>query len=723
MTLFGNDQTEAPELRSFETPKEGVGRPNIFGPLTNLFDAAAGIKQTRKEAQGVKAVSDFTKQQLLVADAYAQGRFKNNAEHARTLMRQNLMAAIDANPALAAEFIKAQNSILGIEGGAKVISTRTDAENRERARADALISANLLPYDYTQDQFVDADQKARRLQLAEEEYQTRKQQIEAEMAEIGLSNARRKQLKEMVQEATTQYVRAVGPAHAKQMTTTFRNIVEGAGSESEKEQAIQDLYLEWMAEAGSAVNDLDESVRNAYLRPFEEIRDTYLARARGEINDAETERQIKRMVAAQEQLMLADPAMARAVALGKHIDLGAWGVLADSAVQQRALAYLNGAINGGGSLPPYTSDPKDAEAVKFNFEQALNGIQSDDPVVRESAMNVLVTILGDFEKFEGILRDDSEKGISVARMLADPKFYEAVSQNPELLENTEGAALAMETHFSSEVWAMAEREFNNNNVRIFRGEVYSEEDGTGFDEYPTNAVIEAVPVSGGVTFRVIAGLQGDVAAKARAEARRLNEKLAPALNTTVKAMAHLEGHNNYKQLWESVADQILAGQGGSQGGGGLNSDPLDDLEVSDFQNQVRQSDVGSSDMVAFRNAIASIESAGSGDYEAIGPRHAKLGRALGRYQIMEANIGPWSREVLGREITVEEFMANPDLQDAIFDGKFGQYVREFGPEGAAQAWFAGPQGVGKMGRKDSLGTSVAAYTRKFSTALAKEKAK
>lgn len=124
-----------------------------------------------------------------------------------------------------------------------------------------------------------------------------------------------------------------------------------------------------------------------------------------------------------------------------------------------------------------------------------------------------------------------------------------------------------------------------------------------------------------------------------------------------------------------------------------------------------------SDMSAYRDAIASIESAGSGDYAAVGPTHPKLGRALGRYQVMEANIGPWSQEVLGRTVTPDEFMANPQLQDQIFDGKFQSYVSKFGPEGAAQAWFGGPGGVGKTDRKDSLGTSIGAYGQKFTNAL------
>jgi hypothetical protein len=124
-----------------------------------------------------------------------------------------------------------------------------------------------------------------------------------------------------------------------------------------------------------------------------------------------------------------------------------------------------------------------------------------------------------------------------------------------------------------------------------------------------------------------------------------------------------------------------------------------------------------SSMSPYRDAIASIESKGSGDYAAVGPTHSKLGRALGRYQIMEANIPVWSKEVLGRPVTSDEFMANPQLQDQIFDGKFQSYVNKFGPEGAAQAWLGGPGGVGKLNRKDSLGTSIAEYGQRFTKAL------
>lgn len=121
----------------------------------------------------------------------------------------------------------------------------------------------------------------------------------------------------------------------------------------------------------------------------------------------------------------------------------------------------------------------------------------------------------------------------------------------------------------------------------------------------------------------------------------------------------------------------------------------------------------------YRDAIASIESAGSGGYSAVGPTHPKMGRALGRYQIMEANIGPWSEKYLGRRVTTEEFMKNPAIQDALFDGQFGSYVAKYGEEKAAQAWFGGAGSIGKLERSDSLGTSVGDYGGKFLAALGK----
>lgn len=118
----------------------------------------------------------------------------------------------------------------------------------------------------------------------------------------------------------------------------------------------------------------------------------------------------------------------------------------------------------------------------------------------------------------------------------------------------------------------------------------------------------------------------------------------------------------------------------------------------------------------WRAAIANMESGGKADI--IGPRHPKLGRALGKYQVMEANVPAWTKKAIGRAVSADEFLANEGIQDAVFDKVFGDYANKYGPYGAAEAWFAGEGGIGKN-RKDSLGTSTSKYAKMFENELRK----
>lgn len=117
----------------------------------------------------------------------------------------------------------------------------------------------------------------------------------------------------------------------------------------------------------------------------------------------------------------------------------------------------------------------------------------------------------------------------------------------------------------------------------------------------------------------------------------------------------------------------------------------------------------------YGSAISSIESGGK--YDAMGPVTKSGDRAYGKYQVMGSNIGPWSKAMLGRELTPEQFVSDPQAQDALFKAKFGEYAQKYGPEGAARAWFAGEGGMNDPNRKDQLGTSVADYGRKFASAM------
>lgn len=124
------------------------------------------------------------------------------------------------------------------------------------------------------------------------------------------------------------------------------------------------------------------------------------------------------------------------------------------------------------------------------------------------------------------------------------------------------------------------------------------------------------------------------------------------------------------------------------------------------------------DLRPHREAIAKIES--GGDYRKLGPVTKKGDRALGKYQVMAANLPAWSKEALGRVVTPKEFLASPELQDKVFDHKFGQYLAETNPADAASMWFTGKPLAEGATKKDQLGTSGKGYVDQYLAGLEKE---
>ncbi len=122
---------------------------------------------------------------------------------------------------------------------------------------------------------------------------------------------------------------------------------------------------------------------------------------------------------------------------------------------------------------------------------------------------------------------------------------------------------------------------------------------------------------------------------------------------------------------------------------------------------------------AAREALASIES--SGNYDAIGPvvtKGAYKGqRAYGKYQVMEGNIGPWTKAALGKAMTKEEFLADRGAQDAVVEWQLQKSYDKHGSwEDAASVWFSGSP-VAKAGNRSDGYTTVPEYVSKFQSAF------
>lgn len=100
---------------------------------------------------------------------------------------------------------------------------------------------------------------------------------------------------------------------------------------------------------------------------------------------------------------------------------------------------------------------------------------------------------------------------------------------------------------------------------------------------------------------------------------------------------------------------------------------------------------------AFVNSITAQES--GGNYGAVN-RHSG---ALGRYQIMPGNISNWSRSALGRSVTPQQFLGSREIQDRVARHQLQQYYNQYGPGGAAVAWYAGPGNANKWVKTNGAG--------------------
>lgn len=139
---------------------------------------------------------------------------------------------------------------------------------------------------------------------------------------------------------------------------------------------------------------------------------------------------------------------------------------------------------------------------------------------------------------------------------------------------------------------------------------------------------------------------------------------------------------------------------------------LDSAEGLDMNpNLVPGASIGGQDVIQkLMQAIGQTESGKR--YGILGPETKSGDRAYGQYQVMGNNIPQWSQQVLGKQLTPEEFLANPAAQDAIAKAKLGEYYKQTGNiDDASSMWFSGRPMRNNQSR-DILGTSVPEYVAK-----------
>lgn len=154
-----------------------------------------------------------------------------------------------------------------------------------------------------------------------------------------------------------------------------------------------------------------------------------------------------------------------------------------------------------------------------------------------------------------------------------------------------------------------------------------------------------------------------------------------------------------ERYYKALADQAEKGTKGTS---------LDPAAIAGPPGGIRMGDGGGGGGAGFerlKQNIGQFES--GGDYGIVN----KKSGALGKYQVMPANLGQWTREALGHELTADEFLKDHDAQEQVADYKMKEYYKQYGTyQDVASAWFTGkPWSEGQHRPADAMGTTPQKY--------------
>jgi len=83
--------------------------------------------------------------------------------------------------------------------------------------------------------------------------------------------------------------------------------------------------------------------------------------------------------------------------------------------------------------------------------------------------------------------------------------------------------------------------------------------------------------------------------------------------------------------------------------------------------------------------------------------------ALGKYQIMPANVPAWSEKYMGVKWTPQQFLGDPYKQEALAKAVLQDYYTKWGARGAASAWYSGNPALNLNYNSQNGGPSIGAY--------------
>lgn len=580
-TNYDTSSVEAPVLQSAAPVLEGVAKKGPSPALIDdIFSSVAGVFQAKADAKKAGVLADFIKGQGLIADALDQGSIRTSAE-ARTRSRKLLLDTIDANPSMADDIMSAQAKFMGLTGGGDIIKDGSDEEQLWKQRKSSLVDAGLLSPDATDEELHSAAAEAERIAAMKKTYDIRMQTMDEKLKSLSLTSAERTQIEQEKQDTAYKFVTEVAPSEMTRVKNALDGIVNGPGSATEKQQAIEDFWSQFLSDSTQLGMQLKPDDRAVFMKPFENMKADYIKRATGEYTDAELKANIDRSINQQKALLLSDPEVAGLVA---GTELIKNDVIMNAFVNTRAPVIkkvMNLMAFGSTTAPedkqpsPLASDSEDKQSLKIVLDGIGSSWTNGDEAQKTEMVGRTKRILSSVADVSARLEKDPKSAIDLVNWFASSDFQKMVAANPSLMEDIDGAREALQQNYSGEVFRMINQEFVKNNVStVIPGGGAARGSVPNRKVEATTDLVQTESTTLGMQFVPIDPNNQTAIDKAA----YLNKNLRPIINTQIRASAHLDGRTDYGTYWEESASKFLATDVGKDEG--------DNLTPDDFSSRV-----------------------------------------------------------------------------------------------------------------------------------------
>lgn len=559
MAKFGAGETTVSQTPNFVSPKQGVEDKSTALAIAGFGDvflqAASAISKNSSNSR----LADFTNRQLAIVQGVDQGKYKS--AFGRSMLRKNLIQAINDHPSLREDLIKTNAQILGTAGMGDVVTQGTKEEQRVQGIKDNLVKNGLVSPNATDDQYNKAYKNWRLAQESQRRLKETMDTIALEKAKAGLTKAKKDALDAQASSAAVDYLTGVAPAEMDHYDTWTKQLQQQvANGDITQAQALQAMDTRW-ADFQQGISKYTAMISghqaDALTKAFQMRHEANVKFLTGEYNNEEYKRKIDQATNFYTMLAMKDPRIAKGAAMSKIMPRLPYDGLQD----------LNAAVGDFFSTNsqetdtpanPFSKDEVTRKALKKYLNGVSDSVDPNDPgQVKEQGVH-LANILSGVEDFESVVKKDPTKAKELTAWFASPSFLKLAQKHPEMLGNLSTVHDIIQADYADQVWGVVKREFRDSKVVV--GSHFATDKGGSTptevaDAKPASALVQAISNKDGVTFEPIDPANNDAVLKAQ----QLNREVKPVINTTVRAVAHLSGRTDYGKVFEESSSAILGG--------------------------------------------------------------------------------------------------------------------------------------------------------------------